>query len=101
MNHAVELVVFELNAGVSEDEFLAAVAQTERDLRQLSGYLDRELSRTEGGRWIDIVHWASLDDAHRAAEQIMTLPSGQLMGSMINFETIQMLHSLPRYVDRD
>ncbi|MDJ0755746.1 MAG: hypothetical protein QNJ45_19625 [Ardenticatenaceae bacterium] len=97
MSNTIEIVLFELVDGVAEDDFLAAVDAMQDDLNQMSGYIDRELSRDKNGRWVDVLHWASLDEAMAAAEALMSWPSGQKFGSMIDPESIQMLHTQPRY----
>lgn len=97
MSNTIEIVLFELAEGVAENDFLNAVAAMQDDLNQMSGYIDRELSRDENGRWVDVLHWGSLEEATAAAEAIMSWPSGQTFGSMIDPESIQMLHTQLHY----
>lgn len=88
-----EIVLFKLNAGASEEEFVAAAKAVEGWLHQADGFVDRELSRNDEGQWVDIVHWQSLAQAHAAAEQIMSTPEGQRFGSFIDGNSILMLHT--------
>jgi hypothetical protein len=52
----------------------------------------RELLRGDQGLWVDVVHWRSLSEALAAAEQFPTLPSAQVFGSLMDGESIRMMH---------
>lgn len=88
----VELVLLRLQAGADEDAFVRAARATTSDLRALDGYASRELLRADDGQWVDIVHWSSRDQALAAAEQFPTLPSAQAFGSLMDGESIRMMH---------
>ena len=91
----IEIVLFQLAEGVSQDEFLNAAQNVESWLRQVSGFRRRELSRDAAGNWVDIVHWDSLEEAQKAAAEIMSTPEGQKFGGTIRGESIQMYHVHP------
>ena len=59
----VELVTFKLNEGADEAAFLQAADAVMADIRQLPGYVRRELLKGDDGQWIDVVHWRSRADA--------------------------------------
>lgn len=88
----VELVTFKLNEGADEAAFLQAADAVMADIRQLPGYVRRELLKGDDGQWIDVVHWRSRNDALAAAELFNTLPSAQAFGSFLDAGTIAMLH---------
>ena len=63
---AVEVTVFELNPGVSDDDFLRHAAEASAALKQSGGFIQRLLSRDGDGQWVDIVEWRAVEDAERA-----------------------------------
>lgn len=88
----VELVLLRLQPGADEDAFIRAAQATTSDLRALDGYASRELLRADDGQWVDIVHWSTRNQALAAAEQFPTLPSAQAFGSLMDGESIRMMH---------
>ncbi len=96
MNHVIETVIFKLNSGVSEADFLAAAQPTFDYLKTVPGYLKRELSVTSEGQWLDIVHWSDMESALKAADELMTHPVGQAFGALIDFSTTTMFHAAPK-----
>lgn len=96
MNYVTEIVLFRLNPNDDEIRFLEDAQATFDLLTIYEGFIDRDLSVTEDGLWVDIVTWADMDTALSAAEQIMESPIGQAFGAHINPETIQMNHTVTR-----
>lgn len=93
----LEIVIFKLNVGVNDAEFMALARRLEGWLQQVGGFIDRELSKNDEGLWVDIVRWHSLPEALAAAEQIMAAPEGQAFGSAIDPDSITMIHAGPVY----
>ena len=92
----LELVVFKLNAGVSRDELLATVDPVSRWIAEQPGFVSRDLAfDADGDRWIDVVWWRTLGDAHAAAERAMSSPSCAPMFALIDMESTLMLHAEP------
>jgi hypothetical protein len=59
----IEVAPFTLREGVDEAAMLAASERLEREfLAGAPGYLGRSVSRTDDGRWADIVLWRSAED---------------------------------------
>lgn len=96
MQKVVEIVLFRLKAGSEVSEFLKAAQATFDLLAGYKGYIDRELSVSEDGLWIDAVHWVDMPSALAAADQIMTSPIGQAFGAFIDPDTMSMNHVQPR-----
>jgi hypothetical protein len=96
MQSVVEVVVFRLKVGSDTAEFLQAAQATFDLLPSYEGYIDRELTVSDDGLWIDIVHWADMATALRAADQLMTHAVGQAFGEFIDPDTIAMHHVQPR-----
>jgi hypothetical protein len=92
----LELVVFKLNAGVSRERFMATNEGVSIWAVQQPGFISREMSYdAEGDRWIDIVWWASVEEAQAAAERAMSSESCLPMFSLIEMESTLMIHAEP------
>ena len=98
MNHVKEIVLFRLKDSVDEADFLQAAQTTFDLLADYDGYVDRELTVSDDGLWIDVVTWSNLETAMSAAEQIMQDKVGQRFGSFIDPDSIQMNHTHPRLI---
>lgn len=69
MNQNVaETVTFELNAEVSDADFVALSQETEAFVRNCPGFIYRRLSKGEDGRWTDAVVWQDMETAQAAAK---------------------------------
>ena len=89
----LELVVFELAAGVTRDQFLATVDSVSSWISSQPGFISRELSYdAQRDRWIEVVWWSTLQDAQAAAEVAMTSESCAPMFGCIDMESTLMLH---------
>ncbi len=89
----LELVVFRLNEGVSREELLSTVDAVSGWISEQPGFISRELlNDAEGGRWIDLVWWRTLEDAQAAAEKAMTSEACAPMFALIDMESTLMVH---------
>ena len=88
----IELVTFRLAPGINEAAFRAAVAKSLPFLQRQPGFLHREVGVTADGHWSDIVHWADLDSALRAAANFNDAPETQDFNGMLDRQTVQMWH---------
>jgi len=62
----VEYAKFTLKEGVTETQVIAASHKFQEDfLVKQSGYIKRDLLHLEGREWVDIVYWASKEDADK------------------------------------
>jgi hypothetical protein len=92
----LELVVFTLNEGVSREQFLGTNDAVSTWISRQPGFISRELSHdAEGDRWIDVLWWESMENAHAAAELALTSESCIPMFSLIDMESALMLHGEP------
>ena len=92
----LELVVFKLREGVTREEFLATNPALSEWARQQPGFVSRELSYdADGDRWVDVVWWSTLDDAHAAAERAMSSEACAPMFGLIDMESTLQLHAEP------
>ena len=93
MSHVTEVVLFRLNEGTQESDFLRD-SQTISDLlKTYDGCIQRELSTTEDGLWVDIVIWKDMQTALSAAEQIVQNPIFQQFEAHIKEDSVQMYHA--------
>ncbi len=88
----VEVALFKLKPTADEAAFLRASDAIMPDLRSMPGYVRRELLKGESGQWLDIIHWNSLAEAERAAQEIMSRPACHPFMGMIDETSITMLH---------
>ena len=68
MSNVVELVLFKLKEGVSEQHFLEASDEINTGFLSLQkGYISRKLVKKDD-TWADIVLWETMEDAMKAIE---------------------------------
>jgi hypothetical protein len=92
----LEFVVFKLNEGISGERFLGTVDAVSSWIATQPGFVSRVLCHdAESDRWIDLVWWKTLDDAHSAAERAMTSESCAPMFALIDSESTLMAHGEP------
>ena len=85
-----------LKPDVNRDQFLEISARATEWLRNRPGYLGRELLEDGSGEWVDLVRWATMEDALAAASAFMETPEAAAFMDAVEPESITMLH--PRRV---
>jgi quinol monooxygenase YgiN len=90
----IEIVVFKLQPGTSDESFLQAANALMPELTAMPGFIKRELGKDQDGteQWVDIVYWETLEQAQQAAQQMMQLPSAAPFMGMINVKSMTMMH---------
>jgi quinol monooxygenase YgiN len=96
MDGQLEMVIYRLKGNVHRDQFLKISARATEWLRDRTGYLSRELLEDDSGQWVDLVRWATMDDALAAAAAFMAVPEAAAFMDAVEPESITMLH--PRRV---
>ena len=96
MEGQFEIVIYRLKPDVDRSRFLEISNRATEWLRQRPGYLGRELLEDESGQWVDLVRWATMDDALAAASAFMDVPEAAAFMDAVEPESITMLH--PRSV---
>ena len=96
MDGQFEIVIYRLKAGVHRDQFMEVSARATEWLRNRPGYLGRELLEDDSGLWVDLVLWATMDDALAAASAFMEVPQAAAFMDAVEPDSITMLH--PRRV---
>jgi hypothetical protein len=94
--HVLELVVFELKDGVRRDQFLATVDAASEWVKSQPGFISEDLSYAEAeDRWIEVVHWRTLEEAEAAANAAPTHESCAPMFGLIDMDSMLFLHGAP------
>jgi hypothetical protein len=92
----LELVVYKLNEGVSREQFLGTNDAVSSWIGKQPGFVSRELVYDgEGDRWVDVIWWETIEQAHAAAELSRTSESCSPMFALIDMESALMLHGVP------
>lgn len=87
-----EMVLFRLKPGIDRDSMRTVSDQANAWLRQQPGFLSREVLEDESGQWVDMLRWASLDEALAAAEAFIDTPVAAAYMALVDEESIRMLH---------
>src|SRR3954452_8361164 len=92
----LELVVFKLRDGTKREDFLATVGAVSDWAMSRPGFISRDLSYdAQGDRWIDLIWWRTLEDAHAAAKMALTAASCPPMSALTDEESPQMIPGEP------
>ena len=99
---ALELVVYKLGEGVSREQFLGTNEAVSSWIAKQPGFVSRDLAYdAEGDRWVDVIWWETMDDAHAAAELSMTSESCAPMFALIDMQSALMIHGEPAIASVD
>ena len=94
----LELVVYQLNEGVSREQFLGTNDAVSTWISKQPGFISRDLVYdAEGDRWVDVVWWETMENAQVAAELATTSESCSPMFALIDTESALMLHGVPAF----
>lgn len=92
MSKVMEIVSFKLNEGASDTAFLEANEKLNSWVQLQPGFESRKLLKQKDDSWMDVIQWATLEQAQKAGEKIMSeLADSQCM-TMINPESVVMNH---------
>ncbi|MDW3195589.1 MAG: hypothetical protein R8G66_24650 [Cytophagales bacterium] len=95
----VELVLFNLNDGVSLEEGKKAMKALNEFVSQQAGFVSRKTSVAEDGQFLDLVFWTDLQSAKAASEKAMQEQSIMPHFSVINQESMTFKH-FEAFMDR-
>jgi hypothetical protein len=87
-----EIVIYRLKPDVKRDQFMEISARATEWLRQRPGYRGRQLLEDDSCQWVDLVHWATMDNALDAASAFMDVPEAAAFMDAVEPESITMLH---------
>ncbi len=93
MTRALEIIIYKLKAGVADAAFEAAGEVLEKQFAEKQkGFVSRTFGRSDEGDWVDVVMWATMDDAHKAAAAAMVSPVCAPIFAMIDERSMRMHH---------
>ncbi len=70
-NTAIDTYTFKLAEGVNEETFLTTTGAVKTFLSAQAGFVSRNLSKSEDGRWLDCITWKSMPDSLAASQVFM------------------------------
>jgi len=79
-------------AGVSDEQLRTAALAITPILKKMPGFISREFGASEGGKYIDVVHWKNLLSAKAAAEKVMAISKCGEFFSLIDQDQMQFMH---------
>ena len=89
----LELVVFNLRSDTLREELVGTVHAVSSWIAEQPGFVSRSLVEDrEGGRWIDVVWWRSMEEAEAAAGRALSSESCAPMFGLIDMESTLMVH---------
>lgn len=91
-NAVLEAVHFRLKDGVKPEDFIQHASAVQQRLEHYAGFLHRKLYQNADGQWLDLVWWASYEQAIQGAEQLMQEAIAQNFLSDIDMSNLQMNH---------
>lgn len=87
--------MFSPNAGVEREAFVTAASGINEWARSQPGFVSRELFESGDARWVDVVRWATMEDALAAGAAASTSePCGAFFG-LIDMDNVVILHGAP------
>ena len=93
MTEAVlEIVRFRLRPGATTEELLSAAAASAAPISACPGFRARRLVHDGAGLWTDVVEWADLTSAQRAAECVLADPALAPFLALIDETSVEMAH---------
>jgi hypothetical protein len=92
----LELVVFKLRDGATNDQLLATVDRVSDWVKTQPGFISRDLTYSASeDRWIEVIWWDSLEEAESAAAVATSSDSCAPMFGLIDMESALYLHGEP------
>ena len=92
VKHALEVVEFKLNDGVTTEAFLKELNKTKPFVSSLDGFIERHTAQNHDGLWVDVVKWRDVKSAKEAAKQFASAEEIKGFIMMLNHATIKMQH---------
>jgi len=89
----LEVVRFNLKAGVTTEQFLTAETNIRSGaIQKQPGYQGRQIYQDANGSWLIILRWDTKEAAEAWTPVFMTLKEGQAFGSLLDFSSARQEH---------
>jgi uncharacterized protein YfbU (UPF0304 family) len=76
MSEVLEIVIYKLKDAVSDSAFLTVGETMERNFAmKQKGFVKRLFGKSPEGECVDVITWASMDDALKASAAAMSSPA--------------------------
>jgi hypothetical protein len=100
MTEAIEITTFKLVKGCTCDDFVGGNADVNRWLTKQTGFRSRRIAQREDGVIVDMLIWASVDEATSAMHRLMDELKDSPVHGLIDQRTVTwtvsaVFHSLP------
>ncbi len=87
----IEIAHVRLAPGATHEQFVEQNRVVETDyIPDQPGFLSRELAAGEGGEYIVVVHWSTVEDADASMARFATDPAAQDFMALIDATTMSM-----------
>jgi len=91
----LQVVICKAKPGTSDARVLEVAEGIMPRLRAASGFVHRELRKTDDGRWVDCLWWTSLEEGERIGMSVHESPEGQAMFGALEESDFTMFNFLP------
>ncbi len=92
MTQTLELVTYRTLPSVSEAAFLKESGKLAGWLRAQPGFQYHSLTRRDDGEWIDMVYWASAEEAKASSDKFMADQKDSAFMAAIDPDSVAMAH---------
>ena len=89
-----EIAFFNLHGDATDEDAVDAAEKLQRDfLSKFNGIMYRELMKGQDGLWFDTVHWQSLGDFRKAAQEVLSDPAAAPLMQLVDFSSMAWFHA--------
>jgi hypothetical protein len=93
MKKLFEIVSYSLSDNQKEDEFILASQKVQDEVMpKTRGFINRTVLKNQDGRFCEVVEWQCMEDAKKAADNVMQDETCLAMFAFIKQESIKMEH---------
>ncbi len=87
-----EIVTFGLNAGITDEAYLALAKPSQAYIAGCPGFVSRHLSKGDDGTWTDYMVWDNLEHAQAASAGFMAQDFAASMVGAIDPASLVIVH---------
>lgn len=91
-NTIIEMVSYQLKAGISKEQLAATHEQLNTFLQAQVGFIYRSVSQDDDGLLFDVVYWQDMASAKLGGEAFMADKAGQALIALTDEQSITMRH---------
>lgn len=85
-----EILSWEAQPEVSDQQMIAAMQSMLPDLKTLPGFLFQNLNKDNKGRWVAVYFWQTVEDAHNSNTLMANKQSMADLMQLLHAESIEM-----------